>query len=1706
MPKERSFHNFFFVNRSVTILCCVLLFSFPKNSLQAATLTSIATGNWSNPATWNLGYVPLATDNAVINGAFTVTVDGNYTCNNLTVGNGATNSTLQITSAANSLTITGDLLINAGNNGNTYTLDAGPGTINVNGTFSTWGTNGTNNIQLSTGTITFAPLINLNNANKFITFTGAGIINFNAGFSCTRSQANFITVAGCTVNFLGTYTQTTNNITWNATSTAVFIGAVTINNSSRLYLGHVIIYDNAVVTTAGAGQMDIVSNLTLNTNATFTTVKDIPGNVSTVRSIDNITLNAGSIFNLNAPGTYIQLTGNWINNGGTLNGGTYTVRFEGIGNSIGGTSTTIFPDLQLGNTLNDVNYTLSQSITCNNLIFDADNSSRTLTYDATNPSLTVTGNVTMNQPTANAKTNLWDIAGGSSTISGNLIYVGTDNTVDRVCKVNVGSGTLSLSGNITWMANAVESTEEISLSGAGFITFANSLNMPQQSGTFNVTGSGTVNFNSVAAPSFYLNQPNGGAPDAVFNTAFGSTINFKNGFRNASVPVILADGSTAVFTGNGTVTPTAAITFGNVQINAGVTASLAGNISVTTNWTNLGGTFTPGTNTVTFNGTAAQTITKGGGETFYSLTSNATGPITLANNVTITNILTMTAGNYNLNGNTLTLGNAAASTLSRTAGIMYGGFFKRWWLVGTPVTSGSGNYYGLFPVGSSTDYRPVAINSTANPTTAGYVSAKHVDAITVTDIAYVDNEGTAIQRKHDMYDAMNISGLVGGTYGIDVSFTSLSTVGVLTDMKLITYTGGAPGSVGVSAATTGTVSSPTIKRTGLTAAQLQNDWVIGSKNKAATPLRPPYYSRRNGNWNDATPGNATWSRTPGGAGPSCDCTPTADALVFISSTQTVTVTAAASCDYLIIEDAATLNGTANFTVNIDLSTNNTGNFSPTSGTWLVSRNATLGSTSASSTSSSLMTITGNLTIPSSASLTLVSGLTLGGNLSNDGTLAGGASNMAFNGSLKTISGLGTITGSGIITVTNNKTILAGTNLTIAPALALAAATTVTNNGTITLSLSTSNLTGANALTSIWTNAANSVLNAAGAVLATGVLNASASPNTVNYNSGGAQSVKRPSGAGNPYYNLTISNASTKTLTVGSITVTNMLTIQNAAIFNDAGFAVTGVAGLTMSGTSSYVILNNTNPVPSLSGVGAYNITGGTIVFSRGGGQSIRGLNVIPVAYYNVDFSGSGTKTLQGNITVQKDLTISGTTTVLDVNLVAGNNYNITLAGNWSVTATTNGDHLNERAANGTVIFNGTNQQTINWGAFDNTRTFNNLLINNSTPASAILMASPTTVSKQLDLTDGHIVNGSNVLAMGTGGSVALSASPQDSSFVKGQMAYSINTAVTRTYPIGKDNDYRRVDLNVTQSSTATYTIEMINSSAQALGYSAGILGWVSDIRYFNVTQSSNTGFTNAQFRTYYQCTEKNDVVQDLPNLKIAQDNGLGTWQDRGGAAAGALCDGANYAGDILSASFTPFHAGVNKFALANSSGGSNPLPVDLLSFDANPNGNIVDVTWTTASELNSDFFMVQRSKDGTTFENIEKVNGAGNSSSEKNYSTSDYEPYSGISYYRLKQVDNDGKTTFSNMVAVKFQSEMGISVYPNPTIGPFNVSVQAKAGDEVLIVVRDLNGREFYSKIVILHNDKEVFAIDPSGKLAAGVYIVVATSNDTIYEKKIVIK
>ncbi|MFZ5551942.1 MAG: T9SS type A sorting domain-containing protein [Bacteroidota bacterium] len=189
--------------------------------------------------------------------------------------------------------------------------------------------------------------------------------------------------------------------------------------------------------------------------------------------------------------------------------------------------------------------------------------------------------------------------------------------------------------------------------------------------------------------------------------------------------------------------------------------------------------------------------------------------------------------------------------------------------------------------------------------------------------------------------------------------------------------------------------------------------------------------------------------------------------------------------------------------------------------------------------------------------------------------------------------------------------------------------------------------------------------------------------------------------------------------------------------------------------------------------------------------------------------------------------------------------------------------------------------------------------------------------------------------------------------------------------------------------------------------------------------------------------------------------------------------------------------------------GTLTLPVELIFFNAVANDEEVEINWQTASELNNDYFAIERSSNGKEFEEIMRVDGAGTTNQTIDYFERDYQPLPGTSYYRLRQVDFDGTPTLSNTVAVKRDNTLAeFSVYPNPVNegDPFNLMFTGFGDEEVLVVVRDISGREFYSKVIITAADHQIIAFDPEQRIPAGTYLVIASSDDKLYTQKLIVK
>jgi len=190
------------------------------------------------------------------------------------------------------------------------------------------------------------------------------------------------------------------------------------------------------------------------------------------------------------------------------------------------------------------------------------------------------------------------------------------------------------------------------------------------------------------------------------------------------------------------------------------------------------------------------------------------------------------------------------------------------------------------------------------------------------------------------------------------------------------------------------------------------------------------------------------------------------------------------------------------------------------------------------------------------------------------------------------------------------------------------------------------------------------------------------------------------------------------------------------------------------------------------------------------------------------------------------------------------------------------------------------------------------------------------------------------------------------------------------------------------------------------------------------------------------------------------------------------------------------------FTLGTINFTQTPLPVELVSFEANPQENgTVKLNWETASEYNSDHFAVLRSYDGQNYSPIGTVKSAGNSSSSIKYEFIDYEPKRGVSYYRLAQVDLDGTIAYSSIKAVEMDFEF--TVYPNPANEMFVVEMEQNEFDfQQTVQLYNAVGERV--RIQASRSDNR-YTVDTSS-LPEGVYFLqVETLNSNVREKILVV-
>jgi|GEM_PF-1229620 len=167
------------------------------------------------------------------------------------------------------------------------------------------------------------------------------------------------------------------------------------------------------------------------------------------------------------------------------------------------------------------------------------------------------------------------------------------------------------------------------------------------------------------------------------------------------------------------------------------------------------------------------------------------------------------------------------------------------------------------------------------------------------------------------------------------------------------------------------------------------------------------------------------------------------------------------------------------------------------------------------------------------------------------------------------------------------------------------------------------------------------------------------------------------------------------------------------------------------------------------------------------------------------------------------------------------------------------------------------------------------------------------------------------------------------------------------------------------------------------------------------------------------------------------------------------------------------------------------LPIKLLNFSADyiSGQKAVSINWSTATETNNKEFTVEKSQDGGAFIEVATISGAGNSSMQHNYLTSDDNPFQGVSYYRLKQTDYDGKSTYSDVVTVYVQYEANLSLYPDPADATLHLQYYFATGYIAEATIMDMSGNVVSNTSFDVKKGNNNLSINTQG-LSKGIYVL----------------
>lgn len=288
-----------------------------------------------------------------------------------------------------------------------------------------------------------------------------------------------------------------------------------------------------------------------------------------------------------------------------------------------------------------------------------------------------------------------------------------------------------------------------------------------------------------------------------------------------------------------------------------------------------------------------------------------------------------------------------------------------------------------------------------------------------------------------------------------------------------------------------------------------------------------------------------------------------------------------------------------------------------------------------------------------------------------------------------------------------------------------------------------------------------------------------------------------------------------------------------------------------------------------------------------------------------------------------------------------------------------------------------------------------------------------------------------------------------------------------------------------------FTMAALNTTGQLYGWGnsqSGMLG---------VPASPTGPTTNYTYQTPFQIFSPSPAGVNFTDFSVAGHFTIAFYTN--GSTDQYWYLGHNTGGSIGDPSNVTTYIVAAAPASLNASGGvsfdcSNvTLPVELVGFNGKWVNEQVALSWKTASELNTNYFTVERSADGVSFFPVGTVSAIGSSNNETSYNFLDKVPVSGVNYYRIKTVDIDSKFQYSTIVKLSRQLSEKLTVSPNPFSSTVSIQITLANKEKGTIRIIDQNGKTVYSSSRILDAGTNMVVLNNLSNLSAGTYLVEAS-------------